>query len=291
MDCVDFDTLEVQAYDAMSPGAAAFCACGADDEITCRENREAWRAVRLRPRVLRDVSNVDTSAVLLGAKHAMPIMVAPMGRHKLFHDEGENASALGAAKAGAPYVLATNATVSIETVAAQLRASSQWFHLYLTNDRSGVEALLERVEQAEFKALVLTVDQPVSGSSPRAARQPIPPSDDIRHVNLPGQPIAATSYDPSMARKVTLPHGRIWSGSFGARHCLWSSRAYSGPTMPRHALRPAQRRLSFPITAAAIWIQRSGQPRHYRRLRRLSAVTPRSMLMAAFAAEPTLSRR
>ena len=203
MDCVDFDTLEVQAYDAMSPGAAAFCACGADDEITCRENREAWRALRLRPRVLRDVSNVDTSAVLLGAKHAIPIMVAPMGRHKLFHGEGESASALGAAGAGAAFVLATNATISIETVAARRSASSQWFQLYLTCDRSGIEALVERVEASEFKALVLTVDQPVSGSSPRASRHPIPPSDDIRHANLPGQPIAATSYDPSMARKVT----------------------------------------------------------------------------------------
>ncbi len=203
MDCVDFDTLESQAYEIMSAGAAAFCACGADDEITCRENREAWRAIRLRPRVLRDVSNVDTSAVLLGAKHAMPIMVAPMGRHRLFHDEGERASALGAAKAGAPFVLATNATVSIETVAALRLAPSQWFQLYLTRNRSGIETLIERVEAAGFKALVLTVDQPVSGSSPQAARQPIPPSNDVRHVNLPGQPIAATSYDPSMARKVT----------------------------------------------------------------------------------------
>jgi isopentenyl diphosphate isomerase/L-lactate dehydrogenase-like FMN-dependent dehydrogenase len=116
MDCTEFDALEAQAYEAMSAGAAAFCACGADDEITCRENEETWRALRLRPHVLRDISTVDTSAVLLGAKHAMPIMVAPMGRHKLFHDDGEQASALGAAKAGAAFVLATNATVSIETV-------------------------------------------------------------------------------------------------------------------------------------------------------------------------------
>lgn len=203
MDSSDFDALEAQAYESMSAGAAAFCACGADDEITCRENQQDWRTLRLRPRVLRDISEVDTSAVLLGAKQAMPILVAPMGRHRLFHDEGERASALGAAKAGAPYVLATNATVSIETVAEQRQESSQWFQLYLSQDRSGIEALIERVEKAGYTALVLTVDQPVSGSSPRAARNPIPPSDDIRHVNMPGQPVAATSYDPSMARKVT----------------------------------------------------------------------------------------
>lgn len=203
MDCTDFDALEAQAYEVMSAGAAAFCASGADDEITCRENGAAWRDLRLRPRVLRDISDVDTSAVLLGARQAMPIMVAPMGRHRLFHDAGERASAAGAAAAGAGYVLATNATVSIEAVAAERRAASQWFQLYLTEDRSGLEALIERVEAAGFGALVLTVDQPVSGSSPRAARNPVLPSDDIRHVNVPGQPVAATSYDPSMARKVT----------------------------------------------------------------------------------------
>lgn len=203
MDCKDFDELEARAYEVMSAGAAAFCACGADDEITCRENQAAWRDLRLRPRVLRDISNVDTSATLLGASQAMPIMVAPMGRHRLFHVAGERASAAGAAAAGAGYVLATNATVSIEDVAAERRHCAQWFQLYLTRDRSGLEALIDRVEVAGFSALVLTVDQPVSGSSPRAARNPVLPSDDIRHVNIAGQPVAATSYDPSMARQVT----------------------------------------------------------------------------------------
>ncbi len=204
MDCVDFDAMEAQALQEMSAGAAAFCACGADDEITMRENRAAWQDLRLRPHVLRDISQVDTTATLLGVSHRVPIMVAPMGRHRLFHDAGERASAHGAAQAGAAFVLATNATVSIETVAAQRAAASQWFQLYLSDDRAGVEALIERAEAAGFGALVLTVDQPVSGSSPQAARNPVAPSEDIRHVNLPGQPIAATSYDPAMmTRKVT----------------------------------------------------------------------------------------
>lgn len=204
MDCVDFDALETQALQQMSAGAEAFCACGADDEITMRENRAAWRDMRLRPRVLRDVSDVDTTATLLGVPHQMPIMVAPMGRHRLFHDAGEEATAQGAAQAGAAFVLATNATVSIETVAARRATASQWFQLYLSEDRAGVEALIERAEAAGFGALVLTVDQPVSGSSPRATRNPVVPSEDIRHVNLPGQPIAATAYDPSrMTRSVT----------------------------------------------------------------------------------------
>ena len=92
MDSSDFDALEARAYEVMTAGAAAFCACGADDEITTRENSTAWRAIRLRPRVLRDISNIDTSVVLSGTRQEMPILVAPMGRHKLFHDDGEQAS-------------------------------------------------------------------------------------------------------------------------------------------------------------------------------------------------------
>ena len=66
-----------EARGRVSPGAFAFCACGADDEITVAENAAAWRALRLRPRVLRDVRSVDTSLTLLGAPARMPIMLAP----------------------------------------------------------------------------------------------------------------------------------------------------------------------------------------------------------------------
>ena len=88
----------------MSPAAFAFCAAGADDEISANENITAWRALRLRPRVLNDVAAIDTSVTLLGDKQPHPILIAPMGRHKMFNPEGERATARGAASAHAPYV-------------------------------------------------------------------------------------------------------------------------------------------------------------------------------------------
>jgi 4-hydroxymandelate oxidase len=205
LDSADFDALEDRARARVSPGAYAFAAAGADDEITLAENIAAWRRLRLRPRVLNDVEKVDTGASILGARLATPIMVAPFGRHKLFHPEGERATARGAAAAGAVFVLPTTSTVSMEDVASEPATAPRWFQLYLPPDRALAESLIDRAAAASFDAIVLTVDQPVYGSSPRAARAPLAPSPDIRNANLPGQPIAQHSYKPGHTGTVTFP--------------------------------------------------------------------------------------
>src|ERR1044071_8350568 len=96
-DCVDLDALEQNAQRVMRPESWVFCDTGADDEITSKENVTAWRKLKLRPRVLRDIVEIDTSVSLLGARVKTPIMVAPTGRHHLFHAEGERAPARGGA--------------------------------------------------------------------------------------------------------------------------------------------------------------------------------------------------
>ena len=205
MDSADFDALEEKARERLSPGAYAFAAAGADDEITLKENIAAWRRLRLRPRVLNDIAGIDTGVSVLGTRLATPVMVAPFGRHKLFHPEGECATARGAAAAGAIFVLPTTSTVSIEDVAAEPGTAPRWFQLYLPADRALAENLIDRAAAAGFRAIVLTVDQPVYGSSPRAARAPLAPSPDIRNANLPGQPIAQNSYKAGTTGSVTFP--------------------------------------------------------------------------------------
>src|SRR5262245_21576163 len=205
LDSADFDALEGNARVKLSPAAYAFAAAGADDEITLAENIGAWRRLRLRPRVLNDVAKIDTGASILGARLGSPIMVAPFGRHKLFHPEGERATARGAAAAGAVFVLPTTSTVSMEDVASEPATAPRWFQLYLPPDRALAENLIDRAAAASFRAIVLTVDQPVYGSSPRAARAPLAPSPDIRNANLPGQPIAQHSYKAGHTGTMTFP--------------------------------------------------------------------------------------
>jgi 4-hydroxymandelate oxidase len=205
LDSADFDALEQQARGKLAPGAYAFAAAGADDEITLADNLAAWRRLRLRPRVLNDVTTIDTGVRLLGVQLLTPIVVAPFGRHKLFHPEGERASARGAAAAGAVFVLPTTSTVSLEEVAAVPGTGPRWFQLYLHPDRALAENLIDRAAGAGYRAVVLTVDQPVYGSSPRAARAPLAPSPAIRNANLPGQPIAQHSYKSGHSGSVTFP--------------------------------------------------------------------------------------
>ena len=134
-DCVDLDALEQNARRVMRPESWVFCDTGADDEITAKENVTAWRRLKLRPRMLRDIVKVDTSVSLLGARVNTPIMVAPTGRHHLFHAEGELATARGAAAAGALYVMSTSGTNTVEDVAKAGGGAPQWFQLYMQPDR------------------------------------------------------------------------------------------------------------------------------------------------------------
>ena len=205
LDSADFDALEDKARAKLSPAAYAFAAAGAEDEITTADNVAAWRRLRLRPRVLNDITRIDIGVSILGQRVETPIMVAPFGRHKLFHPEGERATARGAAAAGAVFVLPTTSTVSIEDVAAEPSTAQRWFQLYLPPDRALAENLIDRAAAASFSAIVLTVDQPVYGSSPRAARAPLAPSPDIRNANLPGQPIAQNAYKAGYTGTVTFP--------------------------------------------------------------------------------------
>jgi 4-hydroxymandelate oxidase len=132
-------------------------------------------------------------------------MIAPTGRHKLFHPDGERATARGAAAANVPYVMASNSNVLIEDVAAERKSAPQWFQLYYWPNRSEVEALIDRLVANGFTALVLTVDAPAPGWSPRAAREQHEPTDAIRNINMPGQPMARTAYHPDFAGKVIYP--------------------------------------------------------------------------------------
>jgi 4-hydroxymandelate oxidase len=205
VDCVDLDALEQQAHRVMPPASWVFCDTGADDEITAKENIVAWRRLKLRPRMLRDILKIDTGVSLLGTRVNTPVMVAPTGRHNLFHAEGEIATARGSARAGALYVMSTSGMNTVEAVATAGGGAPQWFQLYMQPDREHTAALLDRCAAAGFKALVLTVDQPAPGWSPRGYRTPVIARDDVRSVNMVGQPVARTAYDPARKGVVMFP--------------------------------------------------------------------------------------
>ncbi len=148
---------EVLAHEKLSHVAWEYYNSAAADENTVRWNREALAKVRLKPRVLIDVSQIDTRTKLLGEEMPHPILLAPTSSHMLAHPEGEVATARGAGAAGAIMVASTVSNRSIEDV-VHAATRPVWFQLYVADDRGVTKALIQRAEAAGTRALCITVD-------------------------------------------------------------------------------------------------------------------------------------
>jgi len=139
---------------------------GSYDEQTLNDNRRDLQALRLRQRVMVDVSQRNLACTLVGEKAAMPVAIAPTGLTGLVRAHGEILAAQAAEAAGIPFTLSTMSICSIEDVAAHC-AKPFWFQLYVMRDRDFVSSLIDRARQAGCSALVLTADLQIQGQRHR----------------------------------------------------------------------------------------------------------------------------
>src|ERR1700722_4154528 len=139
-----------------------YCDRGSYAEETLRANREDLQAIKLRQRILVDVSKRDLSTTILGEPAALPLILAPVGLTGMQFGDGEIHACRAAQAAGIPYTLSTMSICSIEDVAANVEKPF-WFQLYVMKDRGFIKALIERAIAAKCSALVLTVDLQVIG--------------------------------------------------------------------------------------------------------------------------------
>jgi 4-hydroxymandelate oxidase len=187
--------LNLRAYEAharqlLPQGSFDYYAGGAGDEITLRENEQAWGRIRLRPRVMVDVSACDLRTTVLGAAVSMPVLSAPCAFNMLAHPEGELAVSRAVAAAGMVQVLSTLSSYPLEEV-AQAPGRQQWFQLYCLRDPGATQEMVRRVEAAGYLALCLTVDAPRSGTRERDVRNQfvLPPhvgAANFAHLQVPG---------------------------------------------------------------------------------------------------------
>ncbi|MBN9427292.1 MAG: alpha-hydroxy-acid oxidizing protein [Burkholderiales bacterium] len=143
---------------------------GAEDEATLRDNRAAFERVRLMPKVLVDVSQVDTGTTLLGAPSAMPIAIAPTGAVGFGWRGGDCLIARAAQAYGLPYSLSTSGTASIERIAEAAPNTRRWFQAYILKQREFTMRLVERAQRAGYEGLMITVDLAVGGKRERDYR-------------------------------------------------------------------------------------------------------------------------
>ncbi|AWI52331.1 alpha-hydroxy-acid oxidizing enzyme [Aquabacterium olei] len=178
---------------ARLPQAAwAYFQGGAADEVTVSANRAAWDAMRLRPRVLRNLTGGHTRIKLLGRTCAHPILLAPVAFQRMAHPDAELATAVAASAQEAGMVLSCQSSTLLEHVARAIGTDAGrgplWFQLYLQHDRDFTLELVRRAEAAGYEALVLTVDAPTSGARDRERRAGFSLPPGIEAVNLLGLP-------------------------------------------------------------------------------------------------------
>lgn len=142
---------------------------GAYAEVTLRRNIQDLEAISLRQRVLRDISDIDTSTELFGQRVAMPVVLAPVGIAGLNARRGECQAVRAAQRAGVPFTLSTVSACSLAEVRAAAKAPF-WFQLYMIRDRPFMRDLLAQAAQAGCTALVFTVDLPIPGTRYRDQR-------------------------------------------------------------------------------------------------------------------------
>jgi len=201
---LDLALLERQARERLDRAAYDYFAGGAEDELTLAANPAAWARLRLRPHVLRDVGTISTSTTVLGAPASLPVLVGPVAYQRLAHPDGELATATGAAAAGTLMVVSTQATASLEEIAAVAPGAPRWFQLYVYRDRRIAADLVRRAAASGYQAVVLTADVPVPGNRERDRRNQfqLPPGMGLANLAVPEERVdvvgVARHFDPTV---------------------------------------------------------------------------------------------
>lgn len=161
---------ERAALAQLPPMARDYYMSGALDEITLRDNREAYDRLRVRYHVLADVGDLDTSTTFLGRTHLWPLVIAPTAFMRLANPEGEVAVARAAHAEGVTQGISTLSTSSLDEIAAAVPDGSRWMQLYVFRDRELTRDIVQHAEATGCTAIALTVDAPVLGRRERDAR-------------------------------------------------------------------------------------------------------------------------
>jgi 4-hydroxymandelate oxidase len=182
MTCVCLADLERVARATLPGEVWDFLVGGSGAEVSLAANRAAFERIFVVPRMLRDLTAATTEAELLGRRAALPVTVAPVAYQRLFHPDGELATARAARDAGVPYVISTMSSVPLEEIAAV--GGRSWFQLYWLRDEKRSLELVRRAEDAGCEAIVFTVDVPWLGRRLRDMRNGFALPESVTAANL-----------------------------------------------------------------------------------------------------------
>jgi L-lactate dehydrogenase (cytochrome) len=253
--CFSIEDLGRLARRRLPSGARDYLEGGGEGEYTLRRNRAAFDEIQLLPRILHDVSRVDSSTSVLGSPVPLPIVLSPVGAPRMFHHEGELAVARAAHHAGLPYAMSTLGTVSVEAVAAQTSAPL-WFQLYVWGDRGVAREAVARARAAGYRALLLSVDTTVRSKRERELRCGLSlPTPDLRlRTLLDGALHPAWAWNFVTSEAISFPNigpegaasrarvEELFDGTVRWEDLDWIRDAWDGPIALKGVLRADEAR-------------------------------------------------
>ncbi|MCO4098902.1 alpha-hydroxy acid oxidase [Gemmatimonas sp.] len=254
---VNLRSYEALAAERLPRMVYDYYAGGANDEILLRESRSAWDEIRVRYRVLRDVSQRSLATTVGGHQLEWPVIVAPMAFQQMATPEGEVATARASAAAGSGMILSTLSNRTIESV----RAASTgllWFQLYVYRDRGVTAELVRRAERAGCTALVLTVDTPLLGRRER---------DVLNGFHVPAE-FEAPNLGVDMRGTLASQHGAAsalaqfiadyWDAGIAWRDLAWLRALTSLPIYVKGIVRGDDAMLALEHGAAGVIVSNHG---------------------------------
>jgi isopentenyl diphosphate isomerase/L-lactate dehydrogenase-like FMN-dependent dehydrogenase len=198
----NIEDLRQRAKRRLPRGIFEFVDGGAEDGIAVQNNRDAYRSLKIKNRVLVDVAGRSTETEIFGKKIAMPFGVSPTGSAGIVSYGGEIEIAKAAAKMGVPCTVATNALTPMEEI-CEKAGGNLWFQLYMWADREMSMTFMDRVKAAGFETLMVTVDGPVG------------PNREYNHRNGFSMPI---NFTPRLFAQLAAKPG--WCGRVLAQQYL-----------------------------------------------------------------------
>ncbi|WP_435170537.1 alpha-hydroxy acid oxidase [Falsirhodobacter sp. 1013] len=167
--CHNFHDFQELARRRLPSPIYNYIAGGADDEVTLRRNTASFEAVDLVPNVLRGVADVDLSTTVMGQTIGLPVYLSPTALQRLFHHQGERATAAAAERFGTMFGVSSLGTVSMEELARK-HANPQVYQFYFHKDRALNSAMMARAKESGIKVMMLTVDSITGGNRERDLR-------------------------------------------------------------------------------------------------------------------------
>jgi L-lactate dehydrogenase (cytochrome) len=270
--CYDIEDLARLARRRLPAGAAGYLDGGGEGEWTLRRNRHAFDALEFLPRLMHDVSAIDTTTTLLGSPVPLPFALSPVGGPRMFQHEGELAVARAAAKAGIPYGVSTLATQPLEDIAEAGRGTPLWFQLYVWGDRSAARELLSRAKAAGYRALLLSADTSVRSARERELHQgvklPVPELtirtllDGALHPEWSWNFVTKPAIGfPNLSMSGPTSRGKLaemFDGTVSWDDLEWIRSEWDGPVVVKGVLRPADAVRAADHGASAVIVSNHG---------------------------------